>query len=429
MQASFESHGQFERKVTIAIPAQEIDTKIAQRLTDIAKKVKIPGFRPGKVPKKMLEERYGENVRHEVVEAAINNALHQAISEEKIMPANTPHVHMEQNANGQDLKFYAHFEVYPDVKLNGLEAISMDIPMPVVSDEDIADVIQRIQKAHAQWIETDNATELGNRVTVNFTGVILGEEHPFTDEKDVQIILGDKRMIPGFEDELLGLKKGDRKQFTITFPENYAPKLANKKTEFSLEMVKVEKGDLPEITDEFCQQTLNMTDGSVTQLKEKIRENLLQEANEKIRRTLHQEVLIKFADLNPVEVPPSLIKNELKLLKENQDDPRLPDNIRESDEAAMAEATKRVLYSLILGQYIRDNAIQLDQKKVQAAVMNMARSSQDPEGMLRWFMEDKKRINPVSSLVLEEQALDQLLQQVKRNEKEVPYKQIMDEDK
>ncbi|MGA2655342.1 MAG: trigger factor, partial [Gammaproteobacteria bacterium] len=323
------------------------------------------------------------------------------------------------------LKFYAHFEVYPDIKLKDIKAISLDIQVPIVSDADIAQITHRIQTAHSVWQPYDDASENGHRVTINFTGALLGEEQPFTDEKDFQVIIGENRMIPGFEDELLGLKIGDRKQFTITFPENYAEHLANKRAEFTIDVVNVEKGTLPELTDEFCKEKLNMENGTVAELKEKIRENLQHEANEKIRRDLHKEILEKLAGANPIEVPPSLIKNELKVIEENKNDPRLPAAVRESEEGARLEAIKRVSYSLLLGQYIRDHNIQVDQKKVQQAVMNIARNSQDPEGMLRWFFEDKKRLNPVTSLVLEEQALDQILQEINRKEIEVPYKQIM----
>lgn len=426
MHVSFENHGQFERKVTIEIPAEEIESKISKRLNELAKKVKMPGFRPGKTPLKLIQGRYGDGVRQEVIEEAVNKSLFESIEKEKIMPANQPHVHMEQNQPGEALKFYAHFEVYPDIKLNDVKAIKLDINVPLVTDADVEEIVERIQRAHSNWSAYDGASENGQRITVNFTGVLLGEEQPFTDEKDVKIVLGDKRMIPGFEDELLGLKIGDRKQFTITFPKNYAEKLANKRTEFTIEVVDLEKGALPDLTDAFCQETLNMPEGTVAQLKEKIRENLSQEASDKIRRDLHKSLLEKLAAANPIEVPPSLIKNELKVLQDNIEDPRLPAEIKNSEEAARAEAVKRVSYSLLLGQYIREHNIQVDQKKVQEAVMNMARNSQDPEGMLRWFFEDKKRINPVSSLVLEEQALDQLLQQISRNEIEVPYKQIME---
>ncbi len=288
-------------------------------------------------------------------------------------------------------------------------------------------MLKRIQTAHSTWTsDTTGVTRNGDRISVNFTGVILGEEEPFTDEKDVKIVLGEGRMIPGFEDQLLGLKIGERKQFTITFPANYAEKLANKKTEFSVEVTDIEKGDLPEITDAFCRETLGMGENSnVAELHEKISENLQREANEKIRRDLHKVLLEKLAAANPIEVPPSLIKNELKVLQDNVDDPRMPSDIKNSEESMHAEAVKRVSYSLLLGQFIREHNIQVDPKKVQEAVMNMARNSQDPEGMLRWFFEDKKRLNPVSSLVLEEQALDQLLQEITRNEIQVPYKQLM----
>jgi trigger factor len=423
---SFENHGQFERKVTIEIPAEEIESKISKRLNELAKKVKMPGFRPGKTPLKLIEGRYGDGVRQEVIEEAVNKSLFESIEKEKIMPANAPHVHMEQNKPGEALKFYAHFEVYPDIKLNDVKAIKLDVNVPLITDADVEEIVERIQRAHSTWSAYDGSSENGHRISVNFTGVLLGEEQPFTDEKDVKIVLGDKRMIPGFEDELLGLKIGDRKQFTITFPENYAEKLANKRAEFTVEVVDLEKGELPDLTDAFCQETLNMPEGTVAQLKEKIRENLTQEAGDKIRRDLHKALLEKLAAANPIEVPPSLIKNELKVLQDNIEDPRLPAEIKNSEEAAREEAVKRVSYSLLLGQYIREHNIQVDQKKVQEAIMNMARNSQDPEGMLRWFFEDKKRLNPVSSLVLEEQALDQLLQQISRNEIEVPYKQIME---
>ncbi len=427
MQTSVETQGQFERKVIIEIPAEEIETKVTKRLNELAKKVKVPGFRPGKMPMKLLQGRYGASVRQEVIEEAVNKSLFDTIEKEKLIPANTPHVHMEQDAPGEALKFYAHFEVYPEITLADVKAIHMDVNVPVVTDDDINEVLKRIQTSHNIWSPYNDAAENGHRITLNFTGVLLGEEQPFTDEKDVKIVLGDKRMIPGFEDEMLGLKIGERKQFTITFPDNYAAQLANKRAEFTIEVMNLEAGSPPALTDEFCQTTLGMAEGTVDQLKEKIRENLQQEAEDKIRRDVHKVLLDKLAQANPIDVPPSLIKNELKVLQENIDDPRLPAAVRESEENAREEAVKRVSYSLLLGQFIREHNIQVDQKKVQQAVMQIARNSQDPEGMLRWFFEDKKRLTPVSSLVLEEQALDQLLQLISRNNIEVPYKQIMND--
>ncbi len=428
MQVSFEQQDQFERKVTIEIPAESLEKQITEKLNELAKKLKIPGFRPGKAPMKLVQGRYGEGVRHEVVEKAINQALFDAIEKEKIVPIQTPHVHMIHNVSGEPLKFYAHFEVYPEVKLNDLTQIKMDIPTPIINDSDIAEVLQRIQKSHAHWTACTDASKLGHRITVDFTGVIKGESEPFTDEKDVKIVLGDKQMIPGFEEKLIGLSKGAHKQFTITFPENYNEKLAGKETEFTIDVTEIEEASLPEITDEFCKDTLNLEDGTVEVLKAKVKESLAQEANEKVRRKLHKDVLTKLADLNKIDLPPSLVKNELNILKENIEDPNLPESVRASEEGVQAEAEKRVLYSLLLGQIIRDYNIQVDQKKVQAAVMNIARGSADPEGMLRWFFEDKKRLNPVSSLVLEEQALDHLLQHISRHIIELPYKEMMAAD-
>lgn len=428
MKSSVEKQGQFEHKISIEIAAEEIENKIVTRLNELAKKMKAPGFRPGKVPMKLVQGRYGNSVRQEVVEAEVNQSLFKAIEEAKLMPANTPHVHMEQNQAGETLKFYAHFEIFPEIKLADVKSIQLDVPVAVINDKDLADVLGRIQKSHSQWQTCGDPAANGHRITVNFKGVLVGETKPFTEDKDVKIILGDNRMIPGFEDELLGLKIGDQKQFTITFPEKYVEQLANKRAEFTVDILNIETGTLPEITDAFCQDILGMNDGTVAQLKEKITENLQHEANEKVRRDIHKKLLKELSAINPIEVPPSLVKNELKVLKENINDPRLPQEVRESEENAHAEAVRRVSYSLLLGQYIREHNIQVDQKRVQQTVMNMARNSQDPEGMLRWFFEDKKRLTPVSSLVLEEQALDQLLQEISRNEVQIPYQQIMATD-
>ncbi|HLF67474.1 MAG TPA: trigger factor, partial [Gammaproteobacteria bacterium] len=373
MQVSFEQQDQFERKVTIEIPADTLEKQITVKLNDLAKKLKIPGFRPSKAPMKMVQGRYGESVRHEVVEKAVNQALFDAIEKEKVMPIQAPHVHMIHNVSGEPLKFYAHFEVYPEVKLSNVSQIKMDIPTPIVSDSDVAEVIERVQRNHAQWEACNEASRLGHRITVNFTGVIKGESEPFTDEKDVKITLGDKQMIPGFEDQLIGLSTGSHKQFNITFPEKYNEKLAGKETVFTIDVTEVEKALLPEITDEFCKDTLNLD--TVEVLKTKIRESLQQEASDKVRRKLHKDVLVKLADLNKMDLPPSLVKNELALLQENKEDPNLPELARASEQGLKDEAQRRVLYSLLLGQIIRDYNIQVDQKKVQAAVMNIARGS------------------------------------------------------
>lgn len=419
MQVTMEKMSQHERKLNVSIPAERVEEEVKQKLSKLAKTARIPGFRKGKVPQNVIQKRFGEDARYEVIGTLVQSSLQDAIRQESLVPASTPTVDITSNEDGKPLEFNAVFEIYPDIELKGVDKIHVDKPLVEINDEDIAEALEKIRGQLVDWKVLDRAAVKGDRLSVDLVGTLVGETDSFTDIKDMKVELGAGQMIPGFEDNLMGATAGQAVSFEVPFPADYwDAKLASKQARFDVTVITVEGPELPELNDAIAEK-IGMKDGTLDTLKEKLKEGLHNEAQQLLHQDLKQQVLDQLLAANTVDVPQSLINTELEMLNRNPGSAKLDDKQSIEDNAK-----RRVALSLLLGQYIKQEGIALDQEKVQQAVRQMAMNYPDPQAVIKWFYQDYQRLSGVASMVLEDQAVEKLLEAVKPSDKKLSYKQI-----
>jgi trigger factor len=419
MQVTLEKTGQHERKLNVSIPAEHVEKEINDKLGKLSKTARIAGFRKGKVPKNVIEKRFGEDARNEVIGTLIQTSLQDAIKQESLVPASRPNVDVTSDEAGKALEFTAVFEIYPEIDLKGLDRIKVDKPVVEITDADMDEALVKLSKQFIDWKAVERAADKGDRISVDLVGTLVGEDKPFTEVKDMKIELGAGQMIPGFEPNLMGATSSQNLSFEVTFPADYwEAKLASKPARFDLKVLTVEGAEMPELNDALAEK-LGIKEGGLEKLKEKLKEGLKTEAENLLKQSLKQEVLDQLLAANTVEVPQSLITTEIDMLNRNPGAAKLDDK-----QSLEENAKRRVTLSLLLGQYIKQEAIALDQEKVQQAVRQMAMNYPDPDAIIKWFYQDYQRLSGVASMVLEDQAVEKLLESVKPSDKKLSYKEI-----
>lgn len=421
MQVSVEKTGQHERKLTVSVPAERVENEIGKRLQGLAKTARIPGFRRGKTPISVIAKQYGEGARAEVVGMLIDSTLNDAIRQEKLLPASRPKIDVKKNDPAAGLEYHAVFEVYPEVVVKGLDNLKVDKPAVVVNETDIAEVLERIRKQQMDWTAVDRASKQDDRVTIDMKGTVPGEEKPFTEAPDMKVRIGAGEMIAGFEDNLKGTTVGKHLSFELAFPKDYfSEDLAGKTARFDVKILAIEQGTPPELNDAFAEK-VGVKEGGLTEMKKRISEGLQNEADQLLHNYVKEQLLDHLLSKNTVDVPQGLINTELNVLQQN------PEAAALSPELSLEEnAKRRVSLSLILGQYIKDHDIKLDQAKVQQAIRDIALSYPNPDAVMKWFYQDQQRLSGVASMVLEDQAVDHILSGVQHSKETLSYKDMQD---
>jgi trigger factor len=431
MQVSVEKTSELSRKMTVQVPESLVKEKMAERLKTLAKQVKIDGFRPGKVPQHVVHKMYGERVRGEVAGDLIQSTYYDALRDQDLKPAGQPHIHEFEETEG--FKYTAEFEVYPEVILTGIEGLEIKRPVAAVEESDVDAMIEKLQSQKKTWVEVDRAAQDKDRITIAFSGISEGKNFTEGKVQDFPVEIGAKQMIPGFEDNLVGLKKGDNKVFSVTFPEQYNNEsLAGKDAEFEVEILKVEEPSLPALDEEFI-KGYGTQDGLLSTFREDVKNNMIRELDQALHAKLKNEVLAALYERVKLVVPNVLIDEEIENLikpylesakkqKMNRDDLNLPKDVFK------AEAERRVALGLILGEIIHKKEIKLDESKVRATIEDMAKSYEQPEAFVSWYYADKSRLNGVQQMVLEDQTVEWLVSQAKITDETMGFSDIMEKN-
>ena len=377
MQVSVETTQGLERRLTITVPADSVDSAVKARLQQLSKTQRINGFRPGKVPVSVIQKRFGAAVRQEVAGDVMQQNFYQAIVQEKINPAGMPSFELVKDENGQDLEFVAAFEVYPEVEVQGVADIEIEKPVVEISDADLDNMMETLQKQHATWKEVKRKAKKDDRVVIDFVGKIDGEEFEGGKAEDFTLELGQGRMIPGFEEPLVGAKKDEEVTVEVTFPEDYhAENLKGKAAVFDVTVKKVEGKQLPDVDDEFA-KLFGVEEGGVDALKAEVRKNMERELTQTLKTTVKEDVISKLIEKNEFDVPKALIDQEVNALREQakqrfsqqaggQNMPELP------AELFTDNATRRVRIGLLLGEIIKQNELKADDEKVMQLIESSA---------------------------------------------------------
>ena len=428
MQVSVEKTSELSRKMTVSVPEELVQEKMELRFKSLAREVRLDGFRPGKVPQHVVKKMFGDRVRGEVTGDLIQSTYFEALQEQNLRPAGYPHIHSSNEKEG--FKYTAEFEVYPEISLEGVDQIEVVRKSAVVEDADLDAMIEKIRKQNVTWNPVERASQEGDKVTIHFSGVSEGEN--FTDGKaeNKQVEIGAKQMIPGFEDNLIGLKAGESKTFDVTFPEKYGnEKLAGKAAEIEVEIVKVEESALPEIDAEFV-KSYGIEDGGIASFREEIKANMERELAQALRDDLKNNVMDALYEKIKVTLPNTLVDQEVDSMMKPYVENAKKQNLKIEElnlprEAFEEQARRRVALGLILSEIIQKNDIKAGEVQMRAAVEDMARNYERPHDVINWYYSDEKRLNEVRQMVLEDQTVEWLVSQFKVTDEKVSFDDIM----
>ncbi len=426
MNVTVESTGALERRMRVEVPAESIASEVDSRLKSVGKTAKIKGFRPGRVPATVVRQRYGKQVRQEVLGEIMQKSYTDAVTQENLRPAGGPKIETEKD-DGEIFAYVATFEVLPDVELKDLDKIKVDKPNIEIRDADLEDMMTNLRRQRATWEEVDRKSKDGDRVVVDFTGTIDGEEFEGGTGKEIPVVLGQGQMLPDFEKGLKGIKAGDEKSIKVKFPKDYhAEDLAGKKAEFAINAHRVEGEILPELNDEFA-GAFNVSEGGLEQFRKDVRENMEREAKTKVDADIREQVMNGLIDKNPIDVPQALVHEEMHSMQHEAME-RL--GIEDHDQAPPMEnfkeaADKRVRLGLLLRQVIAENKIGADQDDLRARVEEMCAGYENSEDMVNMYMGNPQIMQQIEPMVVEQKAVDWLLENGKSKAKKVTFKDYM----
>jgi trigger factor len=429
MQVSVETLAGLERKLVIDIPASDVEQEIAKRLDQVSRTARIDGFRKGKIPMRVIKQRYGQGVRQEVLGEQMQQGFIKAVTQEKMNPAGMPSVEPIVDEEGKDFQFAATFEIYPEVSVSGLENISVEKFATEVNDADLDNMIDILRKQQAKFAVSEAAAKDGDKVKVDFDGYVDGEAFEGGKAEGYDLTLGSNSMIPGFEDQIVGMKAGDEATIKVTFPAEYQSEaLAGKDAEFKIKVHQVEASELPELNQEFF-KLFGVESEDVDAFRKDVRGNMERELKQAIQRNTKNQALEGLLEQNNIDVPAALVDQEIQRLQEQafqqfgggqQFQPgMLP------KELFQPQAERRVKLGLLINAAIEQLEIKADDAKVEALIEDMASTYQDPEQVKEYYKSNKEQRAQLEALALEEQVVETILEKATVTEKDSSYEEVI----
>ena len=430
--SNVETLGGLQRRLNASIPQQQLRGEMEARLKRIGRTAKVHGFRPGKVPYKVLEQQYGSSVQQEVLGESLQRSFAEAAMANKLQVAGYPQFEIKTaDLNAPQIEFSATFEVYPEVVIGDISGESATRVSFTLGDADVEETITTLRKQRAVFKKADRAAQDGDQVRIDFSGKLNGVVFEGGEAKDFNVVLGSGRMLPDFEKAIVGIKAGETKSFDMTFPADYHGKeVAGKQVTFTITAHVVEEPHLPEVDAEFA-RSLGAADGDVEKLKQEIRENIGREAQRRVKdrnKDSAMEVLLKVAQL---EVPKALLENEAQhLMQQAMQDMagrgmKIPKGAQLPTDMFMERATRRVKLGLILAELVKKHNLNAKPEQVKAMVQEFAQSYEHPEEVVRWYNAEPSRMRDVENLVLEENVVNWVLENAKVSDKSVTLTELM----
>jgi trigger factor len=413
MQVSVESGEGLERRLLVDLPAERVNAEMDKKLKDLARHVRLDGFRPGKVPMRTIKQRFGDQVRQETYGNLIQETLYEAASQEKLMPAGEPKVELREAAEKGGLGYTAIFEVLPEIQLADLSGETIARPQAEVTEQDIDEMIDKLRNQRMKWTDVERAAQDGDTVHMNFKGMIDGEIFEGGTAEDVPLVLGSGAMIEGFESGLLGASAGDERTLEVTFPEDYrATHLAGKDAVFEVEVLRVSEPSLPDVDEDFV-KAFGIEDGTTESLRADVSKNMAHELKQKIRGITKDRVMDLLVEKNPVDIPQAMVAQEAERMKQQmlQEMKQHGQSSSVDLPASMFEsqATRRVHLGLLVGEIIKTQELTVDQDKVRETIAEAAESYEDPQEVIDYYMRDNTARAPVEKVVLENHVCDWVL--------------------
>ncbi|OGB26305.1 MAG: trigger factor [Burkholderiales bacterium RIFCSPLOWO2_02_FULL_57_36] len=443
MATAVETLEKLERRITITVPMADVQAEVEKRLKIRARTVKAPGFRPGKVPMKMVAAQYGYQVESEVLNDKVGRAFSDAASENNLRVAGYPKIEPKTGADNPDgtIVFDATFEIYPEVTIGDLAQAEVEKTKAEVSNAEIDKTIEILRKQRVHYHVkgeqgahgdggADQSAKNGDRVTIDFVGKIDGVEFQGGKAEDYAFVLGEGRMLPEFEAATVGLKVGESKTFTLAFPEDYHGKdVAGKTAEFTVTLKKLEWAHLPEVDAEFA-KSLGIPDGDLQKMRDDIKQNLEREVGNRVKAKTKDSVMDALINVTQLDVPKALVDQDTQRLVEmtRQDMAQRGMNVKDMPfppELFTTQAERRVRLGLILAEVVKSNNLQAKPEQIKAQVEEFAQSYEDPQQVIKYYFSDRNRLAEVEALVLEENVVNYVLGKAKVTEKPVPFDELM----
>ena len=425
MEVSIENTGGLSRRMTVQVPAERVDQEVESRLKSMSQTVRLDGFRPGKVPTKVIEQKYGKQVRFEVVDQVINSTLQEALGQEGLRPAGMPDVEPVESNAGQALEYVATFEVFPELTDSISYGFSVVQPLVDIAENDIQEMLENLRKQRATWNEVERPAAHDDQITIDFEGTVDGNAFAGNKAEKMPVVLGSNSMIAGFEEQLIDVSAGDEKTLDITFPDDYpSAEVAGKASSFNVKVHSVSERVLPEIDEDFA-RAFGITEGGLQALVDEITSNMERELKGLIKSKMKSQVFDGLLAHNPVEVPTSLIESEIKELQQQEANQGL-------DATALgARAEKRVKLGVIVSEIAKQNQIQLDPDRVRELVVTIAASYEKPEEVVQWYYGNQEMLSGVQSAVIEEQVVEWVVEHsgIDVNDEKTTFSALVEEAK
>ena len=413
MQVSIESSTGLERQLKIGVPADRVESEVAERLQKATKTVNIKGFRKGKVPLKVVKQQFGKGVRQEVVGEIVNSSFYEAIAQEKLQPVGQPRIDDIKDAEGQDLEFLAVFEVYPEIKLADLSKVSITRPVTDLDDTDVAKMIDVLRDQQATFEASDKPAVEGDQLNIDYVGTKGGEAFAGGSAEGQDLVLGSNSMIPGFEDALVGANAGDEKVSKLKFPKDYhAEELKGAKVEFAVVVNSVSSKQLPEMNDAFF-KLYGVDEGGEEKFREDVMQNMERELRNAMRAKIKNRVMNQLFDLNKVELPAMLVDNEITQLKQQMvqqfgggqqiDLSMLPDDMFRE------KAERRASLGVIVSEIVKVEELTPDEDSVRERINEIASTYEQPKEVVDYYYSQQQLLSSVEAVVLEDQVTELVL--------------------
>ena len=426
MQVSVESTGNIGRKMNISVPVDKIEGEVEKRLKDMRGRVKLDGFRPGKVPLSVVSQQYGDSIYQEVVGDIFQSSFNEAAQAEELHVAGYPSIEDTVMKPGEDLQYTAIFDVYPVFEIGNIEALEITKASVDITDVDINKMIETLQEQQKEWQDVERAAEKDDLVVLDFDGTIDGESFDGGSAKDFTVEVGAGRMLKEFDDALIEMSAGDDKKIDVSFPEDYPSEdLKGKTAQFDIKVSVVRESTLPIVDEDFIKK-FGVEDGSEDTFRAEIKGNMERELEQNVKARLKQSVMDGLHELHDIDLPASLVSEEIKHVRnemagntEGADLSSLPDDLFKD------QAARRVKLGLIVGEIITKNSLQKDQQKVNDMLETMAATYEDPQAFVEYYKTNEQAMQTVEAAVMEEMIVDWVLEKAKISKEETTFAELM----
>ena len=433
MRVSVETTSGLERRLTIGVPAERVDGAVEKRLKEAAKNVRLPGFRPGKVPMKVMQQRFGMGVRQEVIGEVINQSFQEAVVTEQLRPAGQPTIEPKTLEAGKDIEYTATFEVFPSLEVNDVTELTINRPVADVTEDDVDDIIEIFRKQRGELVGVDRPAETGDTVVIDFVGTREGEAFEGGSGEDHTLELGSGKMIPGFEDGIVGMSAGEEKSIEVTFPEDYgSEELQGAEASFAITCREVKHLELAALDEELF-SSYGVEEGGEDVFRTEVRKNMERELRNAVQTHIKNQVMDSIIDAHAeVEIPSSLVGQEINGMRGQmfqqfggQPNPEMDLASILPDEMFKEQAERRVKLGLLLGEMIGKYELTADPAKILETIEDIASTYQEPDEVIKWYYSENEQLAQIESRVLEDQVVEKILESAQMEDQPSTYQEAL----